>query len=215
MIQTPMSFGSEYSGNNDQSQLMKMMFLNHKMANSMLPNQGFNSTPNHFPTPNYHSFPTDKHKTNNNLPNFQSNNFNYQQSSTPQSPFNPNTMYNNMNMNNPALLKQLLNNSKNEKFNNEQAQKKPFNIPFQGNQMNEERLRMIDNLGLPLSDKEKNNNPSDRNQKIEKYKSKKRNWKKKISYDCRKKVADTRLRIKGRFISKKVFFFGFSLLSIA
>ena len=26
---------------------------------------------------------------------------------------------------------------------------------------------------------------------------------KKISYDCRKKVADARLRIKGRFISKK------------
>ena len=25
----------------------------------------------------------------------------------------------------------------------------------------------------------------------------------KISYDCRKKVADSRLRIKGRFISKK------------
>lgn len=44
----------------------------------------------------------------------------------------------------------------------------------------------------------------DRNQKIEKYKNKKRNWKKKISYDCRKKVADARLRIKGRFISKKV-----------
>jgi len=39
--------------------------------------------------------------------------------------------------------------------------------------------------------------------KIERYKRKKRNWQKKISYDCRKRVADTRLRIKGRFISKK------------
>jgi hypothetical protein len=27
-------------------------------------------------------------------------------------------------------------------------------------------------------------------------------WKKRISYSCRKKVADKRLRIKGRFISK-------------
>ncbi|EAS07630.1 CCT motif protein (macronuclear) [Tetrahymena thermophila SB210] len=39
--------------------------------------------------------------------------------------------------------------------------------------------------------------------KIEKYKNKRRNWLRKISYDCRKKVADSRLRIKGRFISKK------------
>jgi len=39
--------------------------------------------------------------------------------------------------------------------------------------------------------------------KIERYKNKRRNWLRKISYDCRKKVADSRLRIKGRFISKK------------
>jgi hypothetical protein len=39
--------------------------------------------------------------------------------------------------------------------------------------------------------------------KIEKYKNKKRNWLKKVSYNCRKRLADTRLRIKGRFISKK------------
>jgi hypothetical protein len=36
--------------------------------------------------------------------------------------------------------------------------------------------------------------------KIEKYKKKKRNWMRKISYDCRKRVADSRLRIKGENI---------------
>lgn len=39
--------------------------------------------------------------------------------------------------------------------------------------------------------------------KIERYKNKRRNWIRKISYDCRKRVADARLRVKGRFISKK------------
>lgn len=29
-----------------------------------------------------------------------------------------------------------------------------------------------------------------------------RNWNRKVSYDCRKKVADSRLRIKGRFITR-------------
>jgi hypothetical protein len=39
-------------------------------------------------------------------------------------------------------------------------------------------------------------------EKILKYKNKSRNWKRNIAYDCRKDVADRRLRIKGRFISK-------------
>ena len=43
----------------------------------------------------------------------------------------------------------------------------------------------------------------ERHFKIERYKNKKRNWIRKIAYDCRKRVADSRLRIKGRFISKK------------
>jgi CCT motif len=40
--------------------------------------------------------------------------------------------------------------------------------------------------------------------KVQRYleKKKRRNFKKKISYMCRKKVADKRIRIKGRFVSK-------------
>ena len=32
-------------------------------------------------------------------------------------------------------------------------------------------------------------------------KKKRRIWKKKVNYDCRKKVADGRLRIKGKFVT--------------
>ncbi|KAL4466485.1 hypothetical protein ABPG72_016626 [Tetrahymena utriculariae] len=45
----------------------------------------------------------------------------------------------------------------------------------------------------------------ERKQKIKNYqdKRKRRSWQKKISYDVRKKVADGRLRVKGRFVTKK------------
>ncbi len=40
--------------------------------------------------------------------------------------------------------------------------------------------------------------------KVQRYliKKQRRNWRKKISYFCRKQVADARLRIKGRFITR-------------
>lgn len=43
-----------------------------------------------------------------------------------------------------------------------------------------------------------------RRDKVERYlrKRKNRNWNKKISYKCRKEVADSRLRVKGRFITR-------------
>ena len=45
----------------------------------------------------------------------------------------------------------------------------------------------------------------ERYHKIKRYQAKRdrRQWEKKISYDCRKQVADKRLRIKGRFIRKE------------
>lgn len=47
--------------------------------------------------------------------------------------------------------------------------------------------------------------PNDRKLKIEKYleKKKRRVWEKKVNYDCRKKFAESRLRLKGRFIAKQ------------
>ena len=42
----------------------------------------------------------------------------------------------------------------------------------------------------------------ERKVKLEKYKEKQRSFAKRVSYDCRKKVAYTRLRVKGRFVAK-------------
>lgn len=48
-------------------------------------------------------------------------------------------------------------------------------------------------------------NIADRYMKVKKFKENKlhRQFNKKVSYDCRKQVADKRLRIKGRFIRKE------------
>jgi len=45
----------------------------------------------------------------------------------------------------------------------------------------------------------------ERKEKVQRYLTKRKNriWGKKVSYDCRKRVADSRLRIKGRFITRK------------
>lgn len=44
-----------------------------------------------------------------------------------------------------------------------------------------------------------------RQDKLKRYLEKRqnRNWNRKVSYDCRKKVADSRLRIKGRFVTRE------------
>jgi hypothetical protein len=44
-----------------------------------------------------------------------------------------------------------------------------------------------------------------RQEKIDRYleKRRRRSFTKKVAYDCRKKVADQRIRVKGRFVTRK------------
>jgi len=57
-----------------------------------------------------------------------------------------------------------------------------------------ERVKQVSSLSL-----------SERKKKIDRCleKRQKRIWQKKIAYDCRKKVADKRLQIKGRFVTRE------------
>jgi hypothetical protein len=43
----------------------------------------------------------------------------------------------------------------------------------------------------------------ERRAKIDRYKRKKRSFNKKVSYTCRKRVADQRMRVKGRFVKRE------------
>eukprot|EP01017_Pseudomicrothorax_dubius_P049939 TRINITY_DN9365_c0_g1_i2.p1 TRINITY_DN9365_c0_g1~~TRINITY_DN9365_c0_g1_i2.p1 ORF type:complete len:308 (+),score=73.62 TRINITY_DN9365_c0_g1_i2:64-987(+) len=69
-----------------------------------------------------------------------------------------------------------------------------FSSPFAGNSMMGAGSKKIGGLTV-----------EERKIKVEKYlqKRKHRSWNKKISYDCRKRVAESRLRIKGRFVTKE------------
>ena len=82
-----------------------------------------------------------------------------------------------------------------------------FPVPFETNLIPlKETVSPFSTKSVQYSPQNKIGNLSveERRIKVQKYqeKRKKRNFKKKISYMCRKKVADKRVRIKGRFVSK-------------
>ena len=65
-------------------------------------------------------------------------------------------------------------------------------------------LASLSNGTIPLTNMVGSLSVDERRAKIMKYKEKRmrKTWQKKISYDCRKRVADHRLRVKGRFVTK-------------
>jgi hypothetical protein len=64
--------------------------------------------------------------------------------------------------------------------------------------------KIFHQIKAPMARKIGTLTPEERRAKIEKYleKRKRRTWNKRVNYDCRKKVADNRLRIKGRFVTR-------------
>lgn len=223
---------AEFQGS-DNSQMMKMMLLKNQGLNSQSnlnsQNQNQPSAQNFSGNLMMNQGEKRKNSFNHSQTNFQGPMFNQSgnQSNTPMQSQNHNNFFN-FNNNFPQnILKNMMNNkgmipnSSETKMKPEMMNfpniKKPNpqqisnlpqtpsqNFPNRGENFPQmENITPINNTETDIT-KIKEKTKIDRNQKIEKYKNKKRNWKKKISYDCRKKVADARLRIKGRFISKKV-----------
>lgn len=66
------------------------------------------------------------------------------------------------------------------------------------------KSKLFNQIKAPVARKIGTLTLEERRIKIEKYleKRKRRSWNKRVNYDCRKKVADNRLRIKGRFVTK-------------
>lgn len=229
MSSNPFAFNNPNEfNNNDHSQLMKRMLLKNQTMNTSNNPSTQNFPQNMIASLSNNNNNLDKKIQSNNFPhlpnNFQQqqpNMFNHPQQpiQNQQQPLTPNQNPNffNFNSNFPqSLLKNMMTNNKGMMPSNNENKNKldpnNFTLRKPSNSNNQEMFSSsIDNMStLPNNENDllkiKEKTKMDRSQKIEKYKNKKRNWKKKISYDCRKKVADARLRIKGRFISKKVLF---------